>query len=425
MSVRIFHPMVAPFVQHAARALHEAGQLESYITSIRYDPDSAAQRALFAAGRLAGLDLEREFRRRTVSAVPLERVISRPWGELLRVAVARVDRDGRTLDFVWERAEQAFDHAVARSLHPGLSGVYAFEYSSLATITRARALGLPVAYDVPAPEPRFVQSILDREAGKFPELITPWHKWTAEREEQRIARRHAEFRRASLVIAASRFTRDSFAPAGLDTAKVRIVPYGAPPVVARDLALSGGTQNGPLELVWAGTFSVRKGAHYLLDAWRTHQLGRHARLRVYGSVPLPDRLVKPVPDGIEFAGAVPHSELMAALHRADALIFPTLCDGFGMVVTEAWSRGVPVITTTAAGAADLLQPNRNGVLIPAADPAAITGAIDWCHTHRAELRAMREPALATAAGWQWSDYRARLATTLREGGLFGPPPATS
>lgn len=418
MSVRIFHPMVAPFVQQAARALHEAGQLDRYVTSIRYAPDSLAQRAAFAAGRLVGLDLEREFRRRTVSAVPAALVESRPWGELLRVATARADRDGRLTDFVWERTEQAFDAAVARRLHPGLSGVYAFEYSSLATITRARALGIRVAYDMPAPEPRFVQALLDREAEKFPELITPWHRWTAEREEQRIARRHAEFARADVVIAASQFTRRSFGPAGLDLGKVRLVPYGAPPVIDRELALRGGSAGGPLELVWAGTFSVRKGAHYLLDAWRERRLGRHARLRVYGSIALPDRVVRPVPEGVEFAGAVPHSELMSALHRADALIFPTLCDGFGMVVTEAWSRGVPVITTDCAGASDLLRDGENGLLIKAGDPGAIGDVVERCAAERAPLRAMREAALRTAAGWQWPDYRARLAATLRAAGLF-------
>jgi glycosyltransferase involved in cell wall biosynthesis len=410
--------MVAPFVQQAARALHEAGQLDRYITSIRYAPDSGAQRAAFALGRLGGLDLEREFRRRTVSAVPPELVESHPWGELLRVATARADRDGRLTDFVWERAEQAFDHAVARSLDPRLTGVYAFEYSSLATITRARALGIRVAYDMPAPEPGFVQSLLDRETETFPELVTPWHRWTAEREEQRIARRHAEFARADIVIAASEFTRHSFAPAGLDVNKVRIVPYGAPPVADRELALRGGSNGGPLELVWAGTFSVRKGAHYLLDAWREHQLGRHARLSVYGSVALPDRVVRPVPEGIEFVGAVPHAELLAALHRADALIFPTLCDGFGMVVTEAWSRGVPVITTDCAGAADLLREGENGHLIPAGSSAAIAEAVAWCHAQRPALAEMRETALMTAASWQWKDYRARLASTLRDAGLF-------
>lgn len=421
MSVRIFHPTVAPFVQQAARALHEAGQLDRYVTSLRYAPESGTQRALFAAGRLAGLDVEREFRRRTVDAVPASCLETHPWGELLRVVTGRLDRDGRALDYVWERTERAFDRAVARGLHPGLTGVYAFEYSSLQTITRARALGLRVAYDAPAPEPQSVQTILDREMARFPEIVTPWHRWITEREGPRIARRRAEFERAHVVIAASEFTRRSFAAAGLEAAKIHVVPYGAPPVADREGALRGGTDRGPVELVWAGVFSLRKGAHYLLDAWRSHQLGRHARLRIYGHVELPARAVQPVPDGIEFAGSVPRSELLAALQRSDALIFPTLCDGFGMVVTEAWSRGVPVITTTSAGAADLLKPQENGLLIPAADPAAIATAVEWCVAHRPALRAMREAALHTAESWQWSDYRERLAAVLRAAGLFSSP----
>jgi len=416
MSVRIFHPTVAPFVQQAALALHEAGQLDRFITSIRHDPDSRRQRLAFAGARLFGWDLEREFMRRRIAGLPLNRVESHPWGEFLRVATARLDRDGRATDFVWERVEQAFDRRVARGLTPDLGGIYAYEYCSLSAITRARGLGLPVAYDMPAPEPTFVQGILDRELAKFPELLTPWHRWTAARESRRIARRHAEFRGADLVIAASDFTRSSFAPAGLDVGKVRIVPYGAPPVSPPPAIVQ--SSDAPLTLLWAGTFSVRKGAHYLIEAWRRHDLGRHARLHVFGSVALPGRVLQPSPGGVEFHGAVPQTELLAWYHRADALIFPTLCDGFGMVVTEAWSRGVPVITTKAAGAADLLQPGRNGLLIEPGSAEAIAAAIAWCQDHRAELRAMREASLATAAGWQWPDYRRRLAEVLDEAGLF-------
>jgi len=416
MSVRIFHPTVAPFVQQAALALHEAGQLDRFITSIRHDPASRRQRAAFAAARLVGWDLEREFRRRRIDGLPLSLVDSHPWGEFLRVATARLDRDGRATDFVWERVEQGFDRRVARGLRPGLTGLYAYEYCSLAAITRARELGIPVAYDMPAPEPTFVQGLLDRELAKFPELLTPWHRWTAARESRRIARRHAEYRGADLVIAASEFTRSSFGPAGLDVGKVRIVPYGAPPVAPPGAVAR--TPGAPLTFLWAGTFSVRKGAHYLIEAWRRQHLGRHARLHVFGSVALPDRVLQPAPEGVEFHGAVPQSELLAWYHRADALIFPTLCDGFGMVVTEAWSRGVPVITTRAAGAADLLQPGRNGLLIEPASADAIASAVAWCHDHRAELHAMSEAALATAAGWQWPDYRRRLAEVLAAAGFF-------
>ncbi|HVZ65435.1 MAG TPA: glycosyltransferase family 4 protein [Lacunisphaera sp.] len=419
MSVLIFHPMVAPHVQQAARALHDAGQLARFITSVCHEPERFRQRALTLLGRVVGLDLAREFGRRTVRDLPPSLVESHPWGELLRVAIARLDRDKRLSDFVWERTEFSFDAMVARRLHRGLTGVYGFEYSSLATFRRARRLGLRVAYEMPAPEPRFVHDLIDAETAKFPELRTAYHDYTAVREEQRIARRRAEWAAADVIIAASRFTRDSYARAGLEVGRVRIIPLGAPPAVQPDTAAAGGTAAGArLRLLWAGSFSIRKGAHYLLDAWREGRFSPHAQLDIYGSNGLPARLTEPLPDGISFHGSVPREELMARYQQSDALIFPTLCDGFGMVATEAWSRGLPVITTDNAGAADRLRPGENGLVIRAGDAAAIAGAVTWCLNHRAELRRMRGPAAATAAAWQWADYRRALAANLRDSGMF-------
>ncbi len=424
MSTLIFHPSVAPFVQQAARALLEAGELDRFVTSLRYDPASSRQRWACRAARGARFDLETQLRRRTVTELPPSRVESHPWGEITRLLSSKFDRSGRLTDLVWERTEAAFDRMVARRVRPDHASVYGFEYSSLATFTRARELGVRVAYDMPAPEPRFVQNLLDAEIARFPELQTAYHRHTTLREERRIARRRAEWNAADVVIAASRFTRDSFGRAGLDIAKVRIVPYGAPPAIAREDAVDAGSRPGePLRLIWAGTFSIRKGAHYLLDAWREGGFGRHARLTVFGAVTLPDRLLRPPLENVEFAGSLPRSQLLEHYRTSDALVFPTLCDGFGMVVTEAWSRGLPVITTDCAGAADLLQPRQNGLLIKAGEAAAIRSALDWCLTHREELRAMRPAALATAAGWQWSDYRRSLAGALREARMFGPAPS--
>jgi len=418
MSVRIFHPSTAPFVQQAARALHEAGQLDRFITSIRHDPHKTGQRALAAIARPFGLDLNRELARRAVTEIPPESVESRPWGEWLRLAVGRLDRDGRATDWVWERAETGFDRSVARSLPHSLTGVYGFEHSSLATLRRARSLGIKTVYDVPAPESRFARQLLDREMANFPELVTPWHHWTARREARRVARRQAEFQTADLVIAASTFTRDSFRGTGLDLAKVRVIPYGAPPIAPREAALRGNQGPGRLRLLWAGTFGIRKGAHYLLEAWRKHHLGRHAQLRVWGSVMLPERVIHPIPDGIEFGGSLPRAELMNEFDQADALLFPTLCDGYGMVITEAWSRGVPVITTRAAGAAERLRPEENGLLIEPAQADAIAQAVEWCQQNRNRLQLMREAAFATANDWQWPDYRRLLAQTLDDAGFF-------
>jgi glycosyltransferase involved in cell wall biosynthesis len=412
VKILLSHPSVAPFVQQAARALDEAGWLDRFVTTLRYDPHSRRQRLACALARSLGFDLQRQLARRTVTELPPERVESLSWGELARLLVGRLDRSGRLTDVIWSRTEPAFDRAVARRLGPQHAGVYGFEYASLASFTRARELGVRTFYDMPAPEPRFVQGLLDAEAERFPVLRTAYYHHTAKREEKRIARRSAEWDAADLVIAASTFTRDSFARAGLDVAKVRIVPYGAPPPVDASVAASGGSATGPVQLLWAGTFSVRKGAHYLLDAWRRHDLGRIARLRVFGTVTLPEPLLQPLPAGVEFGGSIPRTELMAHYQASDALVFPTLCDGFGMVVTEAWSRGLPVLTTPSAGASDLLRDRENGMLFPPRDPDALAATIAWCGEHRAELRAMRPAAQATAAGWQWSDYRGALRAAL-------------
>lgn len=413
MSVILSHTMTAPFVQQAARALHEAGLLHRYVTGLRDKPDAAAQRAARALGRLIGFDLGAQLRKRAVTEVPLNLVEDHPWGEVLRLLSGRLDRSGRISDLVWERTETAFDRSVARCLDGNLTAVYGYEYSARHTFARARELGLATIYDVPAPEPRFVQDILDRQVARFPELQTPFYWHTAAREPRRIAYRRAEWNLADRVIAASGFTRDSFARAGCDISKVRVVPYGAPVPADREEALRGGSKDGePLRCLWAGTFSIRKGAHYLLEAWQQADLGSHAQLDVFGSQGLPARLIAPAPAGVTFHGPVSRAALMTHYHRADLLLFPTLCDGFGMVATEAWSRGLPVLTTPHAGAADLLRPGENGLSVPPADTPALAAMLSWCLDHRRELRQMRAAAHATAAGWQWSDYRRALVAAL-------------
>jgi glycosyltransferase involved in cell wall biosynthesis len=83
-----------------------------------------------------------------------------------------------------------------------------------------------------------------------------------------------------------------------------------------------------------------------------------------------------------------------------------------MVVTEAFANGLPVITTPRAGAADLVRHGENGFIVEAASAVAIAESIEWCLSNRAALSKMRGAACATAASWQWSDYRRALSQGL-------------
>ena len=410
MGYVVFHPSVAPHVQSAAQALHEAGMLDHLATGLIDQPEAMRQRLLNAAGRLAGMDVAAEFARRRVTSVPADKVRSRPWGELLRTVVARADRDQRFSDLVWEQTEGAFDRAVARSLHGGMTGVYGFEYGSRRTFARAKKLGLRTVYEMPAPEPVFVHELLQAERAKFPELETPFSRHVARREPMWIAHRRSEWDAADLVIAASSFTRDSYERAGWGAEKVRVVPLGAPEPVTEAEAAAGGTRGqGPLRVIWAGTLNVRKGAHYAIEAWRTYGLGKMAELHAFGAMALPASLARNLPQGVTLHGSIPRERLWAEFLAADVLLFPTLCDGFGMVVTEAWSRGLPVITTRRAGSSELLSPGQSGWLIEPGDASEIARAVETAASDRDALRAMRLHARAAAAARTWTDYRRELA----------------
>jgi glycosyltransferase involved in cell wall biosynthesis len=60
---------------------------------------------------------------------------------------------------------------------------------------------------------------------------------------------------------------------------------------------------------------------------------------------------------------------------SDIFVFPSIEDGFAIVVAEAMACGLPVITTRNTGASDLIQPGVNGEIVPIRDPEAIAEAV--------------------------------------------------
>ena len=94
------------------------------------------------------------------------------------------------------------------------------------------------------------------------------------------------------------------------------------------------------------------------------------------------------------------------------LAFPSLCEGFGLVITEAMAHGLPVITTPNTVGRDLIEHGRNGFLVPIRDPDALAQTMAWCLDHRGELERVGREAARAAAAWQWDDYRRALAGAL-------------
>jgi phosphatidylinositol alpha-mannosyltransferase len=105
---------------------------------------------------------------------------------------------------------------------------------------------------------------------------------------------------------------------------------------------------------------------------------------------------------VEALGRVEHDELWRRLHEADVLCAPSLSgESFGMILTEAFAAGTPVIASNIAGYADVVTDGVDGVLVPPADPQRLAEELQALHHEPQRRRAMGEAARRSAERYAW------------------------
>lgn len=404
------YPGNGDFAQQVALALYEAGWLDVALTTVAIRPRGIAVAAADAVPFGKGARLRQQLLRRRFDVIPPERIQTRPLLEIARTVLSAAGGNRQQVDRLWDKMAIDFTQFAARLVKNRLpSVIYAYEYTALEAFKMATQTATIRVLDLPSFSSRDFEETLGHEMKRFPDLKSHGDEYFRRLFPVRQARRDEEIALADILVCNSTATRDSHVKFGAEADKMIVVPLGAPPTIE---SVKSRPMTTPLRLVWAGTFNIRKGAHYLVEACRKL---KHLPLTVdvYGAVELPVSMVSEVHDYISFRGSIPRDLLFQQFEAADALIFPTLSDGFGMVVTEALARGLPVITTNRAGAADLIDHGVNGLIIPPYDAGAIRDAILWCFDNRVELSgSMRHDALATAKARQWSHYRADLRAKL-------------
>ncbi|MET8911505.1 glycosyltransferase family 4 protein [Micromonospora sp. NPDC004551] len=122
---------------------------------------------------------------------------------------------------------------------------------------------------------------------------------------------------------------------------------------------------------------------------------------------------------VRLAGPLTGDDLAAAYAAADLLVLPSRRETYGMVVTEALARGVPVLASDTGGLPATLghapDGGRPGLLVPPADPAALAGALRRWLTDpdlRDRLRRAARQRRDTLSGWPVTADR--LAAALKE-----------
>jgi glycosyltransferase involved in cell wall biosynthesis len=414
VDVIVSYPGNFMHAQQAARAFNERHALSAFVTAVNFNESNFLRKLGAHLPSALGHHMDQLLSRRAITQVPPSKIKCYPWLEILRTVLSRYIKNPIYGDMAWDAFTHHFDRCVARRHLEGNQAVFAFEYGAQYTFDEAARRGIARILALASTDSKEFEAIKNREEASFPELRAKHHRYFAKHFDERYERKRAEISAADVIVANSEVTRLSHIKAGVDPDKIRVVPLAAPPPVPAVVKPEADIRR-PLSVVWAGPFSIRKGAHYFIDAWRMLAPGRLAQAQVYGSIDLPERALRPMPQGLTLAGSVAQPDLLTVFELADVLVFPTLADGFGMVVTEAFSRGLPVITTDKAGASELVKHGWNGLIVPAGDPVLLSDGLRWCLDNRKALYDMRFHALETARRCQWSDHRRRLIATVTEG----------
>ncbi|MYL22469.1 glycosyltransferase [Halomonas alkaliantarctica] len=230
------------------------------------------------------------------------------------------------------------------------------------------------------------------------------------------------------IIVTSPFTKRRLATLAVDRAvtlpEIGVVEPGVAPA-----PLSEPNDGATVRFLCVATLVPRKGQDLLAQAlaplshleWRCDCYGSTERdpafaqrvTMLIGEQGLEGRL--------NLHGECDDAALEAAYQRADALVLPAWYEGYGMVITEALARGLPVITTTGGALSDTL-PDAAGMKVPPGDVNALSAALERFLTDpalRAKLRQGASTAREHLNDWQSAGEQfARLLGVAAPGSHF-------
>ncbi len=182
----------------------------------------------------------------------------------------------------------------------------------------------------------------------------------------------------------------------------RVIPNGVH-VDPDALARAGTATHGDvLRVLFVGQSVERKGLPLLLRSFEALREHIPTELTVIG--PTPEELSPMMLDdrGVRVLGKVDDRRKREELERADVLCAPSLRgESFGMVLTEAFAAGTPVVASNIGGYRDVVRDGVDGVLVPPGDPQALAEALRDLYEEPARLYEMARAAARDVERFAW------------------------
>lgn len=415
MSVLVSHPTGNTNTRAVLRGLSNEGLLHEFHTTLALPPvlvNSLNRVTPYAA----------RFQQRTFTEVGLAPVIGHPGREIVRQAAKRLgwrwldrhESGWASVDSVYKALDERVASRLMQKEMSAISAVYAYEDGAEKSFLSAKRIGATCLYDLPSAHWRAVRSMSEEEADRMP----AWKQTMQglKDSDNKRERKDVELGRADRVFVASSYSKRCLTDHFGDALKISVTPYGCPfPLVERPLER---LPTEPLRLIYAGRLTQPKGIGYLIIALRQLEIEWHLTLMGARPIEAPSELDDFMSDPrVEWLGSVPHNYLLEQMTKKHVFVFPSLSDGFGLVLNEALAAGLPVITTPNTAGPDIMTEGREGFIVPIRDPDAIAQRITQLADDETLRRKMAFNAIETARRSSWAAYERQIAELVKAGPL--------
>jgi glycosyltransferase involved in cell wall biosynthesis len=218
-----------------------------------------------------------------------------------------------------------------------------------------------------------------------------------------------EYDLADYVQVPSEFVRKSFLDRGFAGEKLILIPFGVDSAMFRPAGGDTIRNRVPrtFRLLFVGRIGLRKGIHYLLEAWKKLSLP-NAELLLIGNVePGFEKILRQYRNlpGLTIPGFVKDPVKLFA--SSSVFVFPSLEEGSAMVTYEAMASGLPLVTTFNSGS--LARDGVDGYIIPIRDVDAICEKVEKLYRDRDLARQMGHSGRELISEYTWERHSRELA----------------
>lgn len=408
MKIKLSHPTGNANVRAVAQGFADANMLEHFYTSLAVFDGSISDK-LSKFGPLA------ELQRRSFDTSLKDLTVTNPWTEISRLISTKADwriltnheKGIFSIDAVYRNLDKWVSKKINQNLGKNV-GVYAYEDGAKSSFQAAKSLGLPCFYDLPIGYWRAARRLLESEIEKWPDwasTLTGFNDSNLKLENKDI-----EIALSDHIFVASSFTAKTLEDYPGKLPNISVIPYGYPTVT--DEPIISHSAGGKLRLLFVGGLSQRKGVANLFTAIKGFEnfisltiVGRKASDTCY----VLDQELK----RHNWIPTLAHQEVLRLMRSHDILIFPSLFEGFGLVITEAMSQGTPVITTERTAGPDLIEHGHNGWLIEAGSVESIKTILDQLLTNPYLVKENGRAAIESAKKRPWAKYGREIADAVK------------